>query len=188
MKICDCGIELKLPVSYSHGKYCYIICKKCNKKYYMTIDYLYNEKGELKKLKPAFDRKKYQREYKNKRLKEDLEFKLTSLIRSRIYKTVKNNKQSTKTIQLLGCTTKQLKQHLENQFDNNMNWDNYGTYWQIDHIIPCAKYNLKIEFEQTKCFNYRNLRPYEKKKNNIKNDKIDMGLIKQHNILDLMPI
>ena len=48
-----------------------------------------------------------------------------------------------------------------------MAWDNYGTgqngkgtqEWQIDHIKPCASFDLSKESEQKKCFHYTNLQP-----------------------------
>lgn len=40
-----------------------------------------------------------------------------------------------------------------------MNWNNYGTYWNIDHIEPCCSFDLTIKENQQKCFNYKNCRP-----------------------------
>jgi hypothetical protein len=68
-----------------------------------------------------------------------------------------------------------------------MDWINYGSYWHIDHIIPCTLYDLFLESEQKKCFNYRNLRPLEIKENFRKSNKFDLNLIKQYNIEDLLP-
>jgi len=55
-----------------------------------------------------------------------------------------------------------------------MKWSNYGgrTGWQIDHIIPCAKFDLTDVKEQQKCFHYLNLRPLWGKDNQNKAAKI----------------
>lgn len=46
-----------------------------------------------------------------------------------------------------------------------MNWDNYGTYWHIDHIILCSLFNF-VEYEERKtCFNWQNKRPLEALRN-----------------------
>ena len=40
-----------------------------------------------------------------------------------------------------------------------MTWDNHGEIWEIDHIIPCSKFNLTEEKQQKECFHYTNLQP-----------------------------
>ena len=40
-----------------------------------------------------------------------------------------------------------------------MNWDNYGSYWEIDHIKPVNTFDLSKEKEILECFNYKNTRP-----------------------------
>ena len=39
-----------------------------------------------------------------------------------------------------------------------MNWENYGV-WHIDHIIPCARFDLSDPGQQKICFHYTNLQP-----------------------------
>lgn len=48
--------------------------------------------------------------------------------------------------------------HLEAQFAEGMSWDNYGE-WHVDHIKPCALFNLLLADEQEACFHYTNLQP-----------------------------
>ena len=52
-----------------------------------------------------------------------------------------------------------------------MTWDNYGK-WHIDHIKPCASFDMSIEKEQKKCFNYLNLQPLWAAQNFSKGTKI----------------
>jgi len=40
-----------------------------------------------------------------------------------------------------------------------MTWDNYGSLWHIDHIKPCASYDLADPLQQAECFHYTNLQP-----------------------------
>jgi hypothetical protein len=51
-----------------------------------------------------------------------------------------------------------------------MNWENQGE-WHIDHILPCASFDLTKEEEQRKCFHYTNLQPLWAKDNMIKGSK-----------------
>ena len=74
------------------------------------------------------------------------------------------------TLNYLGCTIQELYLHLEKQFTPEMNWDNYGSYWHIDHIIPLsAAKNDKHIYELS---HYTNLQPLEAKENLSKNNKI----------------
>jgi len=52
-----------------------------------------------------------------------------------------------------------------------MTKENHG-FWHIDHIIPCASFNLKDPKQQTKCFHYTNLQPLWAKENLSKGAKI----------------
>ena len=63
-----------------------------------------------------------------------------------------------------------------------MSWDNYGSYWEIDHVKPCSAFNLADTKEQQQCFHWSNLQPLEKRCNNSKSDNIDDELLLLHEI------
>jgi hypothetical protein len=71
-----------------------------------------------------------------------------------------------------GCNTKQLAKHLESGFTKRMSWANYGTYWHVDHILPCASFDHADEKQVAQCWHWTNLRPLEAKKNMDKRDAI----------------
>jgi hypothetical protein len=74
--------------------------------------------------------------------------------------TVRNLEKLGTSEELFGCSVDQLRRHLELQFEPGMSWDNHTVHgWHIDHIIPCAKFDLTLVSEQKKCFHYSNLRP-----------------------------
>ena len=50
-----------------------------------------------------------------------------------------------------------------------MTWDNHGQ-WHIDHIKPCAKFDLTDKDQQKACFHYTNLQPLWKEDNLSKRD------------------
>ena len=52
-----------------------------------------------------------------------------------------------------------------------MSWDNYGIHgWHIDHIRPCASFDLTDPEQQRQCFHYPNLQPLWAFDNLSKND------------------
>jgi hypothetical protein len=109
--------------------------------------------------------KEWLKNYKNKP-----EVKIVKNLRNRLKDIMKSNGK--RPSKLIGCSAEFLKGHLENQFKRNMNWDNYGKHWHVDHIIPCAAYDLSNNKEALACFNWQNLRPLEAKRNMSKGSTI----------------
>jgi hypothetical protein len=102
--------------------------------------------------------------------------KLTDNFRRRINQSLHNGLKARRHLEdLIGYTIDQLVQHIEKQFTNGMSWDNYGTYWHIDHKIPIAVFNYgkpeDIDFRI--CWSLKNLQPLEATENRKKKDKID---------------
>ena len=114
------------------------------------------------------------RKWRNKRYK-DPNYKIRILTRKRIMNALKNNNinKTSKSLELLGCTIQEAREHLEKQFKEGMTWDNHGRKgWHIDHIIPCASFDLTDPEQQKKCFHYTNLQPLWAKENISKGSKI----------------
>jgi len=84
-------------------------------------------------------------------------------------------KKDRKWEKLLGYTTEELKKHLENLFTPDMNWDNYGTYWHIDHIRPKSWFSFTSveDLAFRECWALSNLQPLEAKKNLSKNNRYE---------------
>lgn len=68
---------------------------------------------------------------------------------------------------LVPYNLEQLKAHIESQFTPPMSWDNYGTYWELDHIIPQNLFNFDSPDDKDFqiCWSLANLRPLEKSLN-----------------------
>lgn len=105
------------------------------------------------------------------RRNSDINFKITSNLRIRLWKVLKGINKSKRTLELLGCSIEFLKIHLEKQFTKGMNWNNYGL-WHIDHKLPCISFDLSDSGQQKECFNYINLQPLWAIDNLIKGSKI----------------
>lgn len=76
---------------------------------------------------------------------------------------------------LMDYTIDQLKTHLEKMFKPGMTWENYGSYWEIDHIVPVAVFNFgkPEDLDFRLCWSLKNLQPLEARENREKGKKID---------------
>jgi hypothetical protein len=99
---------------------------------------------------------------------------LSSNTRTRISLSLKGTKKGQHWETLVGYNVTQLKHHLEKQFTPEMSWNNYGTYWHIDHKIPISVFNYKTatDIDFKKCWSLKNLRPLEAKENIRKGAKL----------------
>lgn len=115
--------------------------------------------------------------YEKARKLTDPEFKLLKTLRSRLGSAVKNQNaiKSDKTLELVGCSVPFLRGYLEAKFKTGMTWENHGE-WHIDHIKPCASFNLLDNKEQEKCFHYTNLQPLWCHENLSKGAKHDVTI------------
>ncbi len=122
------------------------------------------------------ENREYVRERDRKKFQTNPLHKLRQNIRARLHHALRNDSKSKKskhTLELLGCSIKEYRIYLESKFKPGMTWENHGKYgWHIDHIIPCASFDLAKPEEQEKCFHYLNTQPLFAKENLSKGDKI----------------
>jgi hypothetical protein len=145
-------------------------CKACHKKN-REIYYIKNKES---KIKYASEYRKLNIDkvrntvnvYYKKRRQTDIEFRLRESLRARINSGLNrdlNGGEFGTSLELLGCSIQIWKNHLEQQFTSEMNWDNYGSYWEIDHIYPLSKGGS---------FHYTNTQPLTILENQTKSNKI----------------
>ncbi len=115
----------------------------------------YDKRYRIKN-KERISKKDVKRKLKARR--ENIQIKVKDNLSRRISLALHGLNKSLSTIFLIGCDIDYLIYHIQEQFTKGMNWDNYGK-WHIDHIKPCAKFDLSKESEQYKCFNFKNLQP-----------------------------
>jgi len=164
------------------------ICLICKKKFNLTHG---NQKlcsdeckqkrkniVNLKFLPTKENRKKYRIKYREhhrnyiQKYRKNINHRIADYLRTRIKIVLKENIKSSITFNLVGCTVEFLKYYLESKFSPGMNWNNYSKFgWHIDHIKPCASFDLSKPSEQRKCFCYTNLQPLWAEENWSKNCK-----------------
>jgi hypothetical protein len=131
--------------------------------------------------------RKYFREYQKKRLQSDIQFKIRHIalrrIRSSIYRrNCSINNRVLPIFQSLGYTPMELMKHLESQFFNGMNWDNYGQRgWTIDHKIPDSNFFYKSTDDQgfKESYKLSNLQPMWAMDNYKKGSKLKCAIQKE---------
>lgn len=109
--------------------------------------------------------------YNNRKRIEDPIFRFKQNVRNLIKNSfVKNlSKKSKKTTDIIGCSFEEFKVYIECLFNSEMNWCNYGSYWEIDHIIPLS---IATNIDDViKLNHYTNLRPLSKEDNRKKSNK-----------------
>lgn len=141
-----------------------------------ALDYYYKNQDKVKnyKIENRDKIRAYNNEYEKNRKQNDPAFKLRKNCSRLIKHALNGIKNNLSILKYLPYTMEDLKKHLESQFDNKMSWNNYGTYWHIDHIYPQSllPYTSMSDENFNKCWDLNNLRPLEALENIRKSNKI----------------
>ena len=133
-------------------------CEKCNQektlKEFSKLKKFYKKKICLS-CYPEF-LKQQKTEWCRKESKNNINYRLKKSLASRLRTVLIKNDS---TMNYIGCNIQYLREWFEYNFTLEMNWENYGSYWSIDHIIPVCKFDLTVEDEKLKCWNWSNLMP-----------------------------
>jgi len=167
-------------------RYCATCMKIEKKNYYHTTgkntrkDYYDQYRKENKEYFNTYSNQHYHenkeiyREWNRNKSATDPVFRLKHAINSSINGNLQKYLQikQDRSMSYLGTTMEQYCQYLEQQFTPEMNWDNYGSYWEVDHILPIDSFDLTNEDQLYQCFNYTNTRPLHWLENRQKSNKI----------------
>lgn len=110
--------------------------------------------------------------YQKERFAKNPEAKIAAMLRRRILKALDGEVKSGSTYELLACTWKHLRWHIESQFDAKMTWENHGSYWHLDHIVPLDAFDLSDPAQQRRACHWKNLQPLEAKENIRKKNRL----------------
>ena len=106
------------------------------------------------------------------RRKTDIKFRLHKNISKEVWSVLKGRKQGKTFLKFIDYSIDQVYDHLQSLFTNKMSWDNYGTYWEIDHVKPLKMFEhlpVKEAIKQAWCLT--NLQPLEISLNRSKQDR-----------------
>lgn len=150
--------------------------KQQRKEYYESTKEINKDKEKQRRLKSKDKKREYDKEYRKKYKKRKLElrkekrkhpmYRINERISDSIRRHLKAHsllKQGKAWEELVGYSFEELINHLESKFKTGMTWDNYGTYWHIDHITPMSWFSFESTEDEAfkKCWSLSNLQPLE---------------------------
>lgn len=136
------------------------------------------EKNKLRRRQPAV--RAQQIAYQIRREQTNISYKLRANLNHRLRALLKitEGEKAGEIKELIGCSILDFIKHLESLWLPGMSWKNYGCKngdWQLDHIIPCAAFDLADPEQQKACYHYTNVRPLWKIDNIKKGAKMPNG-------------
>ena len=151
------------------------ICIQCLPKNNWTKEKQQQSEKKYKTNNPEKIKEKYRKQSQNinRRIRNNLNHRISEAL------LTNKNKKNNKTAQYIGCSIPFLHAWIEYQFYESMTWETYGQ-WHLDHVKPCASFDLSNEEEIKECFCWKNMQPLWATENVIKSDKIDSQLIDTH--------
>jgi hypothetical protein len=143
-----------------------------SKKYYENNKEIIRKKRKKYYVKNKKKIIQYIQEYRKKRYKTDMNFKMDDLLRNSVRRALKGESKSKRTMEIIGCSTEDFWKYLESKFTDGMTRKNHGK-WHIDHIIPIS--SAKTLEEKIKLSHYTNLQPLWAKDNLKKSNKFNIN-------------
>lgn len=119
--------------------------------------------------------------YVNERLKSDSNFRTIFQLRQRTCNFLKATRECPVAEKLLGCDRFFFRAWFAFQMDGTMTFENHGSVWHIDHVNPCASFDISNPDDLRRCSHWTNTRPLDKYINMSRSWKKDEEEIRKHN-------
>jgi hypothetical protein len=157
--------------------------RKERKEYFQQYELEHKEERRKNSKQYKLDHREELNERKRQRKQLDPIYKLRESVSCMINQALhrsNGSKSGESVMQYLPYTIEELKQHLENQFEPWMTWDNHGIIsltkrtWNIDHIYPQSLLPFSSMKKENflKCWALSNLRPLGAMENVKKGNKL----------------
>ena len=79
-----------------------------------------------------------------------------------------------------GLDVKGFRQWIEIQFTNGLNWENFATSWQFDHIVPVTYFDFSNQEDLYLCWNFINIRVEKLDQGKSRGNRIDEMAVKPY--------
>jgi hypothetical protein len=190
-KVSDSQLELPLLCACGHPIHTRLMCRACYQRKYRALHPELAEKESSswkkryaegsEKLEQYRTKRREQRKNpairerdkgrQRERYEQDINYRLSCVLRSAIARATKATKAGS-AVKMLGCSVKELRDHISVKFQPGMSWENWGSKgWHIDHIRPLSSFDLSDIEQFKKACHYTNLQPLWAKDNLRKSDK-----------------
>jgi len=83
-----------------------------------------------------------------------------------------------------GLDINSYRKWIELQFTPGLNWENFASKWQFDHIVPVAYFDFNVEEDLKLCWNFINMRVEKLELNKNRGNRVDVMAVKSY-FLDL---
>ena len=113
-------------------------------------------------------------EWVRDRVSDDPVYALSRMMRTLMHRELgRKTERRGSWDRVVGYSAKELREHLERQFLPGMTWENRGSGWHVDHIVPIAAFNYDSHMHPDfkACWSLTNLRPLWASDNVRKSDK-----------------
>jgi len=90
------------------------------------------------------------------------------------------NNQTSAYAPYFGLDIQSFRNWIELQFTEGLNWDNFGTAWQFDHIVPVTFFDFEQEQDLYLCWNFINIRVERLGEQNNKANKTALLVVRNY--------
>jgi hypothetical protein len=137
---------------------------KSDKRKVSILKYSSSDKGKVQHKKWLEKNRAAENTKRRERLAKNPGHKLRRNVSGMINKLIRRHggrKNGASHLKYVNWTYSELIKHLEALFEPGMTWENYGSYWEIDHIIPQSvlPYTSMEDDNFKKSWALSNLRP-----------------------------
>jgi 5-methylcytosine-specific restriction endonuclease McrA len=148
-----------------HALYARLYRSKRQKPGYLARETVKRRRWRQKNLEYA---RAWHRDYIREKRKTCPQIRMAAALRKRLHKYLGRADSRGRSEALLGCTYEELWAHLRSQYCDGMADENYGQYWEIDHVIPLSAWDLANPAHLAAASHHLNLSPLEKSANRSK--------------------
>jgi len=111
---------------------------------------------------------------KRERLQNDPQYRAVTVVENQLRYALANPEADFTS--KVGLSQAKFREWIAFQWVPGMSWDNYGTHWNYDHVIPKSAYDFRIPAQALACNRWTNWRPVVCAENSRKSTKRDAAL------------